>query len=171
MKDLYLPDSDIKKYRGERPSKKEGLLQMAEGLAYLHSKNLAHRDIKPANVLLSSTDPAIFKWADFGLVKEFNEEGSHSFGSGVHCTWDWAAPEVLELLNEEESDQGIKKGSVKSDVFSAGMLFFYWLTDGVHPFGNGVLSIQSNLVFNNCINKESKYRLALILDHQLNQYQ
>jgi tRNA A-37 threonylcarbamoyl transferase component Bud32 len=47
--------------------------QIAEGLAYAHSKGLIHRDLKPANVLLDEEGRAMI--ADFGLVRPlFNDD-------------------------------------------------------------------------------------------------
>jgi serine/threonine protein kinase len=42
--------------------------QILQGLAYLHSKNIAHRDLKPTNILINSE--GIVKIADFGLAKK-----------------------------------------------------------------------------------------------------
>ena len=51
---------------------------------------------------------------------------------------DWMAPELLEQLDDEET--GItpvekRRGTVKSDVFAQGLVFGYFVNDGVHPFG------------------------------------
>ena len=43
-------------------------LQIAQGMAFLHSKSVVHRDLKPENVLLSGTDVKI---ADFGFSRTY----------------------------------------------------------------------------------------------------
>lgn len=42
--------------------------QILQGLAYLHSKNVAHRDLKPPNILVNAE--GVVKVADFGLAKK-----------------------------------------------------------------------------------------------------
>lgn len=154
MDKLFLHDDDVKKYRGPRPSKEDGLLQMADGLHYLHSKRLIHREIKPQNVLISATTPVLLKWTGFGYVKEVSARGSYSFRSGVHAQFEWTAPEILKLIGDPSESN--KRGTIKSDIFSAGLVFFCWLTDGVHPFGDSSVIIGYHIITNNLVNFSSE---------------
>lgn len=140
MNQLFLPDNSAAKYRAMMPAPEKVLLQLAEGLEYIHSKKIVHRDIKPHNVLFkvdAVNKKITMKWADFGLSKPFSEYGHFSLsdatGSGTPC---WIAPEILEKDSfTAASNNKNPKISFKCDIWSAGCVFFYYLTEGKHPFG------------------------------------
>jgi serine/threonine-protein kinase/endoribonuclease IRE1 len=145
----FLKENDPKKYRGPMPQKMEVLLQLAKGLEYIHKMELIHRDIKPENVLIwvnPNTKQVLMKWADFGFSKRVNERGSFSM-SGVKGTLDYFAPEILELMDEPNSAENeAKRGTVKSDVFAEGLVFGFFLSEGVHPFiGTSSYQIPMNV--------------------------
>ncbi|KAF2401357.1 Ssk2-type MAP kinase [Trichodelitschia bisporula] len=48
-------------------------LEMLEGLAYLHERNIIHRDIKPENILLDHN--GVIKFVDFGAAKVIARQG------------------------------------------------------------------------------------------------
>ncbi len=123
------------------PSKQEVLLQMAQGLEYIHSQGLIHRDVKPANILISHDNPAIIKWADFGLSRAV-VTGSKTFSwSKLQGTDRWLAPELISATQQQKI-----KGSQKCDIFALGCVFFFFLVPGVHPFGEGDgFSTQTNI--------------------------
>jgi serine/threonine-protein kinase/endoribonuclease IRE1 len=127
------------------------LYQIANGLRYIHSRNLVHRDVKPDNILISMTTPVQMKLSDFGLVKKISPQGTYT-QSGLKGTLIWMAPEILELLNHsrDSTTEELPRGSIQSDTFAAGCVFFYFLTRGKHPFGN-YIRIQVNIVDNNPI--------------------
>ena len=134
-----LDDSHPKKYRGPMPSDVEVMLQIAKGLKYIHSRELVHRDIKPENILISLSQPIMMKLSDFGLCEEVKKTGIYS-SSGVNGTIYWMAPELMldlsKLTFTTTSDTGLTKYSYSSDIFSTGCVFFFFLTRGIHPFGN-----------------------------------
>ncbi|XP_046636657.1 probable serine/threonine-protein kinase fhkE [Daphnia pulicaria] len=160
LEKLFLKENDPKKYRGPMPPELYVLLQLAEGLEYIHQMGLVHRDIKPQNVLIrseSTTRRVVMKWADFGFSKKVNERGSFTM-SGVRGTYDYFAPEILKLLDEDSStdNEDKKRGTVKSDVFAEGLVFGYFISVGVHPFGTTSHQIQNNLRTNDPANLPSK---------------
>jgi serine/threonine protein kinase len=98
------------------------------------------------------------KWSGFGLSKQVNERGSHSM-SGVRGTHNWMAPEILKIMTEENDGKTTSpdirpRGTVKSDVFTAGLVFGYYLLDGDHPFGSAV-NVLPNIVKNRPVNLTS----------------
>uniref|UniRef100_A0AAY4BWM4 Serine/threonine-protein kinase/endoribonuclease IRE1 n=1 Tax=Denticeps clupeoides TaxID=299321 RepID=A0AAY4BWM4_9TELE len=118
------------------------LWQTMSGLAHLHSLNIVHRDLKPHNILVSmpSTHGRVRAMiSDFGLCKKL-AVGRNSFSrrSGVPGTEGWIAPEVL---NEESKHNP----TCTVDIFSAGCVFYYVVSQGSHPFGKS-LQRQANIL-------------------------
>jgi serine/threonine protein kinase len=163
----FLDETNPKKYRGLMPPEKKVCLQLAKGLAHIHNNRLIHRHLKPENVLIwvdSIGEKVLMKWADFGLGKQVNERGSHSI-SGMRGTNNWFSPEIMKIFEEEENDCKTttttpnirQRGTVKSDVFSAGLVFGYYLLGGDHPFGSAV-NVLPNIVRNRPVNMTSMFR-------------
>lgn len=166
MDKLFLPDYHEGKYRGPIPSESDGLLHMTEGLAYLHRIDVTHGDIKPQHILISLTDPPVMKLAGFGLAKKVSSKIAGSYTKkDVIDGGEWTAPEILKLLHEQsyqinksEGNDVIKK-TLKSDIFSAGLTFFYWLTEGIHPFGDPLRFkrwVMADIFHNRPVNIERK---------------
>ena len=76
---------------------KKVAVDVAKGLAFLHSHNVVHFDLKSANILLDRNNHA--KLADVGLAKTLTEYHGEDHLSTFLATGDlgtfaWAAPEV-----------------------------------------------------------------------------
>lgn len=147
MDQLFSPSIGEKKYQGRIPSDQDALLQLSGGLHYIHRAGFIHRDIKPANVLISDKPgfKPTMKWSDFGLSRPVNERGTFT-QSGVRGTRDWMPPEMQKMvLNEDSKDY--PRGTIASDIFAAGEVFFYFISGGFHPFGTlGGYQIPVNIV-------------------------
>ncbi|XP_063655242.1 serine/threonine-protein kinase/endoribonuclease IRE1 isoform X4 [Pan troglodytes] len=122
------------------------LQQTTSGLAHLHSLNIVHRDLKPHNILISMPNAhgkikAMI--SDFGLCKKL-AVGRHSFSrrSGVPGTEGWIAPEMLSEDCKENPTYTV-------DIFSAGCVFYYVISEGSHPFGKS-LQRQANILLGAC---------------------
>lgn len=74
--------------------------QIAEGLEYLHSKNIIHRDIKPSNILINSIhsynneEILEFKICDFSLSYKLSDEDTFIESSIVGTPF-YMAPEIV----------------------------------------------------------------------------
>lgn len=110
------------------------MLQIAQGMRYLHDEQVMHRDLKSKNVLVNvipGPDSRVFpsvlqvKVTDFGLAK-LKTDNSKFTTRGVGTT-KWRAPEVFE----DDNNPGKYKKS--ADVYSFAMVFFEVLT-GETPF-------------------------------------
>ncbi|KAF2863668.1 kinase-like protein [Piedraia hortae CBS 480.64] len=130
------------------------LLQLAKGLCHLHELRIIHRDIKPHNILVAFPKPGQTKTriviSDFGLGRNLPENASTIVDpTGNVGTVGWKAPELITQHKEGDgrsstssataSDKGLGAASgVKraADIFSMGCLFYWVMTDGVHPFAN-----------------------------------
>ncbi|KND89979.1 Serine/threonine-protein kinase ppk4 [Tolypocladium ophioglossoides CBS 100239] len=137
------------------------LYQITNGMSHLHGLRIVHRDLKPHNILVNmgkDGKPRMLV-SDFGLCKKL-EGGQSSFGATTGRaagTSGWRAPELL--LDDDARDTGMIDASTHSgsgsvlvgdgtmsnsrratraiDIFSLGLVFFYVLTNGSHPFDCG----------------------------------
>ncbi len=125
------------------PTDEQVLFQLANGFDFIHSKKILYRGVKPQNILISLTKPVQMKWSDFGSSKLVNERGTCSL-SGLRGTEKWMSPEELRMADSFETADHMR-GSVKSDIFSAGCVFIYFLLRGKHPFGKS-FDIPINLL-------------------------
>jgi serine/threonine protein kinase len=115
------------------------MLQIAQGMRYLHDGRMMHRDLKSKNVLVNvirSPDSRVsssvlqVKVTDFGLAKLTDNSRFTTRDVG---TTRWRAPEVFG----EDNNPGKYKKS--ADVYSFAMVFFEVLT-GEIPFDGISLS-------------------------------
>ncbi|KAF3698018.1 Serine/threonine-protein kinase/endoribonuclease IRE1 [Channa argus] len=108
--------------------KHELVAQVLHSLSVLHCQEspILHRDLKPQNVLIDVTGRA--RLADFGISRRLlKDQTTYRTGSaGTKC---WMAKETL-------GGKKIIRYKWSTDIQVAGMLIYYILSGGHHPFGN-----------------------------------
>ncbi|TRY82910.1 hypothetical protein DNTS_011656, partial [Danionella cerebrum] len=99
-------------------------------LQVLHDQNtnVLHRDIKPQNVLIDITGNA--RLADFGISRRL-KQGETTLKTRIAGTRCWKAKETIN----EKVNTRYKRSS---DIQVTGMLVYYILSRGHHPFGDDV---------------------------------
>ncbi|CAB4041162.1 serine threonine- kinase endoribonuclease IRE1, partial [Paramuricea clavata] len=119
--------------------------EMLNGLKFLHDQGVLHRDLKPSNILLDVKGH--IRLADFAISRVLNENETtvHTDAKG---TRGWMAVEVIETLNKG----GKGRFKKKSDIQTAGMIAFFILTKGGHPFGATVYDRMTNIKNGNPVN-------------------
>uniref|UniRef100_A0A669D7P0 RAF proto-oncogene serine/threonine-protein kinase n=1 Tax=Oreochromis niloticus TaxID=8128 RepID=A0A669D7P0_ORENI len=127
--------------------------QTAQGMDYLHAKNIIHRDMKSNNIFLH--EGLTVKIGDFGLATvKARWSGSHQVEQPSGSIL-WMAPEVIRMEDNNPY-------SFQSDVYSYGIVLFELMT-GELPYsqignrdqiifmvGRGYLSPDLSKLYKNC---------------------
>lgn len=104
------------------------ILQIAQGMEYVHGKNIVHRDLKSCNILvkISSKGRQLeIKVADFGLSKKLASRDTLLEEDLDVGTIRWMSPEVMNGSSKPYDP-------FKSDIYSFGMVCYEILVGRVH---------------------------------------
>ena len=96
------------------------MLQLTDGMAHAHDSYIIHRDLKPQNIMIQ--DDGQIKITDFGIAMALNSTQLTQTNS------------VMGSVHYLPPEQANGKGStIKSDIYSMGIIFYELLT-GSLPF-------------------------------------
>ncbi|KAF9462794.1 TKL/TKL-ccin protein kinase [Collybia nuda] len=109
----------VKEYVKEHPDVNRSVMifGIAEGLAYLHQKNVLHGDLKPQNILIGKHGEPLI--CDFGQSKLCHIRG---FTTRFAGSYHYVAPELVPK-------EGEPKITKESDVYSFGIVGMELITD------------------------------------------
>lgn len=99
------------------------LIEILNGLKFLHKNEIIHRDLKPGNIMILKNNN--IKIVDFGLAKEITDMEKTSTTEEFSGTAEFVSPEQVE---GEVLD-------AQSDIYQIGIITFLVLS-GQHPFSS-----------------------------------
>ena len=104
------------------------MLQLTDGLAHAHDAYIIHRDIKPQNIMIE--DNGLIKITDFGIAMALN---------ATQLTQTNSVMGSVHYLPPEQANG--KSATVKSDIYSLGILMYELITGSVPFKGDNAVEI------------------------------
>ncbi|KAF8328947.1 kinase-like domain-containing protein [Amanita rubescens] len=138
----YMSNGTLAQWRNKaNPSISEiehRVLEVAQGIEYIHSEGIVHGDLRGENVLLDSN--LHVQIADFGLTRLSDATNTRSGARHLN----FAAPElfgILEADNDESDD--VPPRTQRSDVYAFGCLYYEIHYDSIPFAGKQEIQIMT----------------------------
>lgn len=138
----YIEGATLEEYLAEHGPLSTGevisfFAEIADALAYAHSKGVMHRDLKPGNLLVVRSDSRLSpRIIDFGIA-HMREGTATADGIEVAGTPWYMSPDTANGLDYDS----------RSEIYSLGCVMYAALTGGSPPFNGGtsleILSMHS----------------------------
>ena len=107
--------------RMSEPQIKCYMLQLLEGVRYLHAQKILHRDMKAANLLINNR--GILQIADFGLARPYDEDPPQRGQGGGVAQRDYTTLVVTRWYRPPEVLLQLRKYTTAIDMWGVGCVF------------------------------------------------
>ncbi|OJD14738.1 CMGC/CDK protein kinase [Emergomyces pasteurianus Ep9510] len=107
--------------RFTEPQIKCYMLQLLEGLRYLHENKILHRDMKAANLLINNK--GILQIADFGLARPYDEPPPQAGKGGGEAVREYTTLVVTRWYRPPELLLHLRKYTTAIDMWGVGCVF------------------------------------------------
>ncbi|KAL9611320.1 MAG: hypothetical protein Q9167_004044 [Letrouitia subvulpina] len=107
--------------RFTEPQIKCYLLQLLEGLRYLHANKILHRDMKAANLLINNQ--GLLQIADFGLARPYDDAPPEPGKGGGEAKRDYTTLVVTRWYRPPELLLQLRKYTTAIDMWGVGCVF------------------------------------------------
>lgn len=132
--DISLTEPQIKCY----------MIQLLQGLRYLHNSHILHRDMKAANLLISNR--GILQIADFGLARQYDEPVPRPGKGGGEAYRDYTQLVVTRWYRPPELLLHLRRYTTAIDMWGAGCVFGEMFKRKPILAGNSDLN-QAHIIF------------------------
>ena len=124
------------------------LQQIMRGLQAVHARGIVHRDLKPTNLLFRENDTLVL--TDFGVERDLCENPPVPSTPSLVADLNYVSPESIRG----------GKVDVRSDLYSAGTVFYHMLT-GAPPYKNATVTLMLEAHLNAAIPRLPRKASAL----------